>query len=171
MGQWRRATIRDITLDVRLWLISETGLDATRVFISVLSPEDTPVYGAPQDIILSWKAEEPDEGIIDGAGRYDNRRKRTLEVTCRTRLALDPGNQDHSRLTDESLGHFALEDSIVDALELYQPGEGDTIDVLAAPLRVGRLTEPKRRRGDGHWVYSTFTVSVEYRRDLDITRV
>lgn len=164
---FRRASFREILLAVREQLVEVTGLDDTRVFVSVLSPEDAPRYAAFQDILLRPMGEEPDVGNIDGAGRYDNRRTRQFEVAVRTRVALDQSDRDHARLTDESLGHIVLEDLVVEALELFHL-EDDDSDVLAAPLRVGRLSMPQRLRSDAHWVFSAFVCEAEYRRDLTV---
>lgn len=169
MGQWVAANLSDILTPTLAWLAQETGLDASCVYVTCLPPEQTPRFDAPQDVLVRPMNEEPDAAKIDGAGRYDNRRTRTLEVSARTRLHLDQAGRDGYRMTDESLGHLALEDRIADALELYYPSDGE--DALCAPFRVGRLTAAARLRDDAFWVYSTFTVSVEYIRDLDTARL
>lgn len=167
MATWRRANFTEILLAVRAYLVSETGLDDTRVFVSALGADDVPRFSATQDLILRPQGEEPLAGIVDGSGRYDRRTRRSFEAIVRTRVLLDQSGRDSVRLTDASLGHLALEDAVVDALELYHLADSAG-DALAAPLRVGRLTGPQRLRDDRTWVWSAFTVEVEHRRDLDI---
>lgn len=164
------APIGTIVTATAAYLADQTGLDPSRVFITVMTPDDTPRFGAAQDILLRPMSEEPDVGIIDGAERFDNRRIRSIEVSIRTRLFLDQAGQDSARLTDVSLGHFQMEDKVVDALEFYYPSDGDTNNALSLPFRVGRLTAPQRLRDDANWLFSTFTVAVQYMRDLDATK-
>lgn len=168
MGEWRRASIGEIVLALRTYLVSETGLDDSRVVVTALPRESVPRLAAAQDLLIRVLGETPDTPVIDGAGRHDNRRHRTLEVTPRTRVSLDRLDQDLVRLTDESLGHLALEDMVADALELYHLEDGP--DVMAAPLRVMQLTAPERLQTDKHWIASSFTVALTYRRDMDVTR-
>lgn len=169
MGRVRRASLSDILAGARSFLVTQTGLDDSRVVITCLSPDDTPRLAAAQDVLLRLLNEEPEVGVIEGAGRYDNRRKRKLEVTQRTRLSLDVYGQDLYRLTDTTLGHLALEDTVCDALELYFPTSGD--NALSLPFRVGGLSSPQRLRADPDWLFSSFTVEIEYSRALDTTRV
>lgn len=168
MSRVTRAPFADVLEAVRARIVEVTELDDARVFITALDPDSAPRFGAAQDVLVRPASETPEAGTIDGAGRIDNRRKRRIEVTIRTRLLLDEADRDTSRLSDASLGHLALEDTVCDALELYNPtGEGD--DAICLPLRVGQLSQPQRLRSDPSWVASTFVVEAEYLRDLDQT--
>lgn len=163
---WKKTSASTVLLALRDWVVSQTGLDDTRVIITVLDAEATPRFGAPQDILLRPLDESPEVGIIDGAGRFDNRRRKRFQVCVRTRLLLDSTGQDYTRLTDASLGHTIMEDAVVDALELYWPSDGS--DALCSPVRVGKLSDPKRIRDDPDWVWSGFDCDFEYTRDLNI---
>lgn len=169
MAEWARSDLGTILAGVVGRLVAVTGLDATRVAVTVLQPEDFPIFHAPQDVLVRPMGEEPDRGAIDGAGRWHNLRTRTLAVSVRTRLHLDQAGRDLDRLADASRGHLRMEDLAVDALELWNvPGSGG--DVITAPLRCGRWNEPQRLRQGGEltdWVYSTLHVECTYVRDLD----
>lgn len=166
MAAWVASDLSTILPVVTAKIAEITGLDASRVVVSVLQPEDVPTVAAAQDVIVRLMGELPDEGIIHGSGRYDDRRHRTLEVSVRTRLHLDQIGQNLQQLTHASLGHLRMEDLVVEALELYSVA-GTAGDVLTAPLRVGRLTTPGKLRSNPDWICSTFTVECEYSRDLD----
>lgn len=146
-----------------------TGLDSSRIVITLLPVEDTPYFGAEQDVLIRPGSERPNVPAIDGAGRMNNLRYRQVHVTARSRVNLDRTQEDAVRLTDQARGLMALEDLIVDALEYWSYTDASGND-LSLPARVGQLTEPRRHRGkqgttDG-WCYSTFTVEIEYRRAL-----
>jgi hypothetical protein len=164
----RKAACGEILLAIAARVVSTTGLDATRVLIAaVSSPWDVPHHGAAQDILLMPRGEVP-EAPVDGGGRYVNLRKRTLEVAVRTRLQLDTAQTDKTRLTDDSLGHLALEDRVCDGLENWFPLDADTGDAIATPLAVGRLTGPAKDHRDATWVSTQFTVDFLYERDLTL---
>lgn len=166
MAAWVAATLNQILPVITARLAASTGLDATRVLVSVLQPEDVPCFGAAQDVVVRVMHEHEDAAVVDGCGRHDDRRLRLLEISPRTRVQLDASGQDLYRLTDLSLGHLALEDAVVAALQLYSVA-GSGGDVWSAPLRVRRVTMPDKLRSNPDWVCSTFGVDLEYRRDLD----
>jgi hypothetical protein len=166
VAEWARASGRGILLKLRLRVAEWCALDLSRVVVTVLDPSETPRTTAQQDILLRPGGEDSLEGILDGSGRYDDRRTRSLELSVRTRVQLDQAGQDLTRLTDASLGHVQMEDRLIDGLQNYQvPGDGS--DVWTAPLRLTRLSQPQRLKGDIDWVSSTFTAHYEYTRDLD----
>ncbi len=166
MASWARTSVRAIVLAMRTRLVEITELDDARVTVTVLPIEDVPPFGGVQDVIVRIMGETPDEAAIDGAGRWHNLRTRSFQVGARSRVSLDEAGSDLSRMTHESLGHVLLEDLVVEALELFNaPGEND--DVITAPIRVGRLTDPARMKKFDDWVWSSFTVEATYVRDLD----
>ena len=167
MAEWARSSLRPILLAIVSRLAEITEIASTRVILTVLPPDEVPPFGAPQDVLVRVRGEHPDEAAIDGTGRWHNLRHRSLDVACRSRVSLDEAGRDYYRLTDETLGHVLLEDLVVEALELFNvPGDND--DLLTAPLRVGRLTDPQRMKAPHHeWVFSVFSVDVTYVRDLD----
>lgn len=168
MPAWNRTSVRAIILAAVARIVEITELDAARVGVTVLPPDEVPPFGAPQDVLVRVRGETPDEGIIDGTGRWDNRRRRILDVACRTRVSLDEEGGDLARLTHESLGHVLLEDLVVEALEIFNaPDPDEAGSLITAPLRVGRLTDPQRMAKFPDWVFSVFTVEAEYSRDLD----
>ena len=161
------SNVGPILLLLQVQLATWLNWSMRRIIITALPPEQVPHYNAEQDVLLAPKSERPDVGAIDGGGRYDNIRYRTLDLVARTRLFLDLTGRDPSRLTDTSLGHFALEDKIVDAVELFFTVDANQ-NCLALPMRVGTISEPRREaRENNNWVYSTFNVEFEYQRLLD----
>ena len=168
MAQWARTTPRAFLPVIVARLVTVTGLDSTRVVISVLEAEKVPLFAAFQDVIVRPVDEFPDTTVIDGAGRWENWRRRILQVSVRTRVQLDPAGQNLVQLTDASLGHLALEDAVMEALEIFNvPGDND--DVLTAPLRTGHFSKPEQMKQNPAWVVSTVEVEVLYRRELDVS--
>jgi hypothetical protein len=168
LATFARSLPRTILPLMRAKLIAVTGLDTSAVFISCLPRDKIPHLLAAQDVVVVVGGESPHEDAIDGAGVFDNRRTRDLEIVCRTRVLLDVPGQDTVALTDASLGHLALEDACIDALELFMSGDDDTGDVFNVPARVGRISRPERTVDDRQWCQSEIAVRFEYERALTI---
>jgi hypothetical protein len=152
-------------------LAEAMSLDPTRVIITALDFDDTPHYGAEQDILIGVSSEWP--GVPrEGGGRYVNERGRTFQVVVRTRYLMDTPQQDRLRLLRASVGHFAMEDRVSDALEsLIITDEND--NALTLPLLMGEWSKPKRSgRGDSKdssgWMVSYNNVKARYYRLLDL---
>lgn len=165
MSEWARTTPRVFLPIILARLVTITGLDQTRIAITVLEPEKVPLFAATQDVLVRVMDEVPNEGVIDGGGRWENWRTRFLQISVRTRVQLDPAGQNLVQLTDASLGHLALEDLVIEAMELFST-PGDNGDVLTAPLRTGRFAKPEQMKQNPAWVYSTCDVEALYRREL-----
>lgn len=165
--RWESTDLATVLPVLTARLVRVTGLDATRVALSVWPADEVPTFAADQDVIVRVMGERPEQGVIEGAGRYDDRRERSLEVAVRTRVQLDQAGQALQLLTHASLGHLRMEDLVVEALQLFSPPSRRG-GVLAAPLFAGRWTAPQRMKSNPDWVWSTLDVPLSYVRDLDV---
>ncbi|MDE2105775.1 MAG: hypothetical protein KGL39_51600 [Patescibacteria group bacterium] len=165
-----RASLKDILLLIQTQVVAITGLDISRVIITAKSPDQVLHAGATEDILLRVMGERPDTNQIDGAGRIVNNRLRTVQVVVRTKVALDPTGQDQVHLTDPTLGHFVLEDSVVDALEEFFPLDINGNLLTAVPVRIGPWGLPTPDREDDTWLSSTADLEIVYTRNLDLTK-
>ena len=146
-----------------------TAIDPSRIFVSVLDADSCPLFDGDQDVILRVMGERREGGMLEGAGRVDDRRTREIQVVMRSRVYLDQVEQDLIRLTDASLGHLWLEDAVADALEIFMATDGDG-NVLTTPWYLEGPTAPQAMRNDRNWVWSAFTCSFDYERALDQSR-
>jgi hypothetical protein len=146
-----RSSITTILQSIQARLIAETGLDPTRIYFSARNRK-TVHMTADQDILLRVGRPNPDEGFVAGSGRVATVVRRLLTVTPRTRLITDMSDRDDLWLFDPNLGHIALEETIVDALNCWMPS--DTMDniLLAEVLRWIPSEEPDREPNpDTQW--------------------
>lgn len=163
------SAFRTILLAVRAELAEFLEWHESRIHI-VAGDTEVPYRTGDQDIVLRAGDERPDREAIDGGGRRNNKRMRSFEVEVRTRMVLDPTDEDLQRLTTASTGHMALEDRVCDCLEVWYPiDDGDNV-LTSQALRLHGLSKARRDRGNPQWVTSTWDVEVLYRRDLDETR-
>ncbi len=168
MPTFDKASCADILLRLRDALVTGMPIHVTRVMIVAQNnPEDTPHFGAEQDILLQIGGESPDVAAIDGGGRYVNRRERMVRVVPRVRLSLDPAGTDGERLTKEHVGYLRFEDRVIDVVEQFlafdQPG-----NLLAEPGRVGSPQAPRPDTDDKNWLHGGFDVAFTYLRDLEL---
>lgn len=151
----------------KAYLVEKMEWDESRVIITVIDPRDVPRLAASSDVVIRIMGESPRTEIIDGSGRYDNRRTRRLKIACRSRLMLDLTGQDEQRIVHESLSHIVLEDAVLNALELQW--QDSALQALTSPWRLGHLSDPERLKDDDTWVLSAFDAEFDYTRDLDLT--
>lgn len=166
MATIRRCSVREIITALRARLVLKTGIPEERVIFVAEAPERISHQQAEQEILVQVAGEQP-EPAIEGGGRYVNLRSRSFYVHVRTRMWLDETNQDYIQLTDASIGHVAMEDDVVDALQehLLMDANGDA---LCLPIACGSFSEPRRESKDPGWISSHCTITVQYTRDLDL---
>ena len=144
-------------------------MDSSRVLIVARPESEVPHFGAEQDVLIRPLGEQP---VPSDAGRYNMMRSRKVRVTVRTRVLLDPADQDITRLTDLSLGHLALEDAVADALELCQPNDaGDITGVkgnwlVDEPVRTLSLSETRPDPRAREWIESSLECEIVYSRAI-----
>jgi hypothetical protein len=164
-----RADFRAILLLLRQQIATVTEMHLSFIVVALGSPDDVPHHRGDKDVLLIPGDETPDADVIEGGGRVVNLRYRKLEVVPRMRRHLDRAEADLIRLTDESLGFLAFEDSVLDACEIFM-AEDASQNVVALPAPCGRVGRPRKDRQDGNWVSSTIDVTLGYLRDLDQSR-
>jgi len=86
-----------------------------------------------------------------GAGRVDTRVTRRLAVKLCTRLALDSVTSSKQWLTHETLGHLDTEHAIIDALENFQPLDGDQNWLVYQPMKLQPVSEPDLEPEEPEW--------------------
>lgn len=168
MATFLRSSLSVIVPLIKAQIASSVGIDLTYVKV-VAGNRKVPFFEGGPDVVLRLGGESPDVGVIDGAGRIDNRRTRTITAECRSRAYLDTVDSDETRLLDVTgLGHILFCDNVVNALELFIAQDGSN-NALTLPLRVGRCGDPTPDPQDptGNWLTSKFTVDVEYELDVD----
>lgn len=108
----------------------------------------------------------------EGQGRFYIRLRRIIEVIPRCRSALDEVGKDTIWLTDESLGFFAFEEAVMDAVELFQPmNVEETAFLVDEPMRIVGFGIPdKDVDPDGKWGSETMMVETIYQAPLTQSR-
>ncbi len=172
-GAWVAAPIGTILRLLKAQLVSVTGLDPSRVHITARDANQMPHDSGDRDLIIRPMYERPTPGMLEGGGRKNDRRFREVQIIPRSRAYLDPVDSDEVRLTDGTLGLLALEDMVVDALEMFQVTQTvqatGAVNTLTFPIFVEGPTAPEPDRDDENWVHSTFTLQIQYQRLLDQT--
>lgn len=168
------SNISTILVAIRAQLAGWTpiGIDISRIRPSTIA--DTQHTDAPKEILLVPESERKDPKTL-GAGRTELRMRRYLNVVLRTRCGLDPGNEDTQWLTNastdplvESLGHFAVEDAIVDSMFLFQPEDALGNALTYEPIIFMAVERPTRTHADraSDYGYSYIRFDVPYIRTL-----
>lgn len=161
-----RSSFRALLLALQAQLVASLEWDACRVPIVADDEEDVPHLMGDQDVLIRVMDETNDARQIESAGRYDNRRERKAKIIMRSRVLLDITGRSDIRLTDQTLGHLALEDAVCDALELFFVTDSNANLIAAYPPRLGPLSKPVRSRKHKEWVSSQFDLEVNYERAL-----
>lgn len=170
MATVRRSSAREVVAALQTELALHLGWQALRIPVVAGGDTQVPHRLGDQEVIIRVLGEEPDRGVIDGAGRVSNRRTRRLQVECRTRLILDRDDEDLQRLTHSSVGHIELEDAVCDCLETFFPVDESGDALVGQPVRCHGLSDPRPDRDAREWVSSKWSVEFLYDRDLDQTR-
>ena len=152
-------------------LVAEIEIPAERVLIVVR--RNVPHFAADQDIVLRPLGFRVDRQITDQTGRFLTAIVRRLEVRARTRLTLDEASRDEQWLLHETLGHLALEEGIVDALQEFIPLDND-VDQNALtyePILLSDGTDPEQMPDRGQptdWGESRLIFDVPYVMSLTL---
>lgn len=170
MASQIRSRFRSILLLLQSRLVNTLAWDAARVIVTVLDADKVPHQMGDQDILIRPRNESCSRDLLEGGGRYTDFRTRKISLILRTRVYLDLSNADLIRLTDESLGHYALEDSVADILQTWLVVNDDD-DAEAMPVRVLDLSDVRKDRGDDNWVSSEFTLEVDYLREHTLPEI
>lgn len=155
---------------VRTELATNVLSDLNRV-IPLARRKTTPKLTGDQDILLRVKGANLQPGV-EGGGRHYMPMRRILEVIPRSRKGTDEVGKDTNWLLEELDGFLALEDKIINRLELFMPTSRDSATHLTIePMRfLGTVDPDKDIDPDGKWGASVLQYEVIYQQDLDVTR-
>jgi hypothetical protein len=112
-------SLRAILPAIQAQLASVTGLTTNRVLL--VQRETTPRFQGDQDVLVRAGPPQPEDGFELGSGRHAAIVTRLVQVTARTRWAVDESDRDDYALVDEDYGHLALEEAVVNALHIWVP--------------------------------------------------
>jgi len=174
MPKPKRTTLREIMPVIKQRLIDEQTIGEDRIFMVAKDPRSVPHYQADQDILLWARLVAVDRSWADGSGRVATLLRRHLTVAVRTRLNIDPQSDDTSWITDATLGHYQLEESIPNAFEEWYPTDANgaplTIEVLQMIDGSEPSKPPSSARGAEQtedWGYTALRYELAYLLDLD----
>lgn len=108
-------------------------------------------------------------GSAEGGGRVTSWKVRHLTVYILTRNDADPVHEDTFRLTDATTGHYALEEAVDDALQLFDGDissdqTGNTL-LVQGMKQVGG-TDAKEYAPNKSYTVSTLVYEMIYQPDL-----
>lgn len=159
-----------VVLVLRQMLADATGIDTSRVIV-VADRARLPKPRVPAEKHLRVRPLGRTSMDNPGAGRLCDRKKRVVAVDVITRSMADQQNSDLFALTDETEGHLALEDSVLDALDLRTPASADNVPYSFEPIRETSTDDPNRPQpGDG-FTASTIYFEVGYIPPYLLSRV
>jgi hypothetical protein len=133
--------------------------------IFMVAVDDPPHTMGDSDILLRPMRISPTQP--KGAGRVERRVRRLLKVIVRTRLALDEVDRDFAWLEDASLGHFVMEEAVVNWLDTFQPTDGSGNALTFEPLDWVPSSQPEKEKADSSWGRSELFFEIPYILTLD----
>lgn len=153
-------------------LMDVLGFPAERVLISCRQEEDGEDHPQGlQYVRMRALGASPDMPVWEGAERVCPEHTRKLRVTLYTRLNTDPLGDDGVWATDPSLGHYAAEHLLYEALYAWFPtdtsGNAFTFEGLR-PAPVQETRKDRANRSFDGWGRSSVECDIRY--VLDITK-
>jgi hypothetical protein len=144
-----------------------------RIFI--IAPEETadypPFTQGDNDLVVKLHGIRPEQEVIAAAGRIDSRFHRILSVTVRSRLGVDETTRDYTWLTDAQLGHFALEEAVIDSLHIGWTPTDDAGNVLVVqPVRLVSVSDTVKSQQTNDWGMSRLDFDIYFQQALDQTQ-
>lgn len=160
--------MRAIAPQLKAQLAAASGVNAERIFW-VAHESKIPNFVAPSDIILQVRSFGMNQSVVEGAGRYDTRITRIIDISPRVQLAVDPAYQDDQWLF-AATGLLALEESIVAALQIFNPTDSGGNHLLDEPCRFVQGISPFKDQGNEVlWGHGTIGLELLYTLDMDPT--
>lgn len=129
-------------------------------------------YQGDQDILIRPGDFLSLQSYDDGAGRWDTRIRRILEVGVRSRRRGDPTDQDDIWLTDPKAGvaYVALEEAVLNALHQFEPEDSNQNVLTCEPMRIYTGRKPVKAPKDmAAWGYGVLLFEITYQPPLDLT--
>lgn len=162
-----RSTIGDIVTVLLALLAKYTGIPATRIKLWRSGAQLPPAMDGDNDLVVQVSAPTPDTDSVTGAGRVDTRLTRTVTVSVRTRCELDEASADPVRLLDLNIGHYALEEKVIDALQVaFVSLAADDLLVQPARMSTGAGAAPAPVFHSSNWTVSALPFEIVYESKL-----
>ncbi len=170
-----RSSMAEILPVIEARLQAVTGFPPERVLPWL--GDEAPHLQADQDLLLRLKGFTPTQPWQGGGGVYTTRIEETLEVTLRTRLALDEAGTSRAWLyggtdTAGTGGHLPLRNLVLSALQGFIPTDDTgnalvTNEMLLIPS--ARLQAEGGKKAPTNWGEERLSWKVEYLQALDLT--
>ena len=160
MATTLRTSVNPILSAIVAQLVTSVPIPTERVIITTW--DHIPSFQADQDIVIHVGSASPEGGMAP-TGRFWSYLRRLIAVRVRSRFAVDLSYQDVSKLTDTNLGLFTLEETVLSALQDFQPTDINNNSLVIEPLRY--FTEgpdPVKEPADVTWVSSVLPFSILY---------
>lgn len=135
------------------------GLDTTRVVVTARDPK--PPYLAERHCRLRCTGKR----VVgdSGAGRRGRVTARVVAVDLYSRTTTDAAGADAAAVGDADAGHFAFEDAVADALELYTPVTDAGAALVVEPVReTDTADDPQRPAELPDYLVSTLYFEAKY---------
>ena len=168
MGAVVRSSFRVILPLLKTQLVTAGAFGTSAITLSLVGipMESLPGLVGEHDCFL-MAGDERNEGDFDNASSwFDRRVRRAVQVLIRTRLQLDKVNEFSDWLTNATLGHLQLEDSIFDALDDFKVLNSSSDQVVFESLLVTGIAAPRMVRAQKGWGGSIINVEVGYVRSV-----
>lgn len=125
-------------------IVSANIIASTNIFIAT-EPEITLRF-PPTDIyaVISPGRQRVNQSVREGAGRVVMLMEGRFDITLWVRLILDQTPRDDYWITDSTLGVLHTMNSIVNALELFQPNDGAGNALSATGYELVEISSYKR---------------------------
>ena len=163
-----RSGIVPVLQAMQAQLVAASVVPVERCFLVARDPVKTERYQGPQEVYLRPLGFLADDPNVTGGGRIDTRFTRSVEITLRTRNDRDQSGQDPHFLTDIDT-HFALEEAVVNALQLFFPVDSSGNGLVIAGIRVMSGTLVERSIEDDLVGWSKLIWEVIYYPPIDTT--
>lgn len=167
-------TIGPLLKKIKARLVEKLGFPSNRVLIVARRITSHP--SASQVVTVRPMKPTPGKEIgFSAAGRANPVVKRGIAVSVITRLSLDKVGEDEQFLEHESLGHFQVEDKILDALIDWlptttnpeaDPGEEEE-GMTTSPIKWEDGQQPEKDEKIPEWGESVLYFTVTFQQDLD----
>lgn len=155
-----------IVKNLRTTLATGTGLSIQR--IGLVARRTVPNLDGDKDILLRIRGFSAVSGQAD---RIDFRVRRTIDITMRHRLTLDPTGRDYEWLTKDALGFLLFEETVLDTMQMWEPMDADTLlPLLVQPARVLSGTDPSKDEPSADntsWGQETLSYEIVYKPGVD----
>src|SRR3990172_8020876 len=168
MAKVIRTSLRTIAPLITARLVDWLALtDTAQIFW--IARNKIPHFLGPWDILLRPRRGFSIQDNSDGGGKWDTRIRRIIDVALRVQLATDETARDVEWLFADD-GYFALEESVIDALQMFEPTDAQGNILLAEPMRLLEGIEPAREQGNEVlWGDGTLAFEIVYTMNLDTT--